>query len=282
MQDAPGSRWRDVLRHLAAATRDHLRGRDLALHAAGVTLYAAIALVPLTLVVGWMAALLVGDEQVLAFARAMEQALPDALGAGRVASGILARATELGPVGALLALLPATVYGEGLRRTYASVSGSPDPGSGRRGRLAVLPVLGVAPLLLLAVLAITPLLAGLFGSGPAATALGVYVALNVNWLAVSVPLAWSFRVVAADPPTWPAALVGGFATGAFVSGFLQGFVLFLSLPLDLGAPFGGLDEVGAVTAALLWLWWLHVVVIVGYVATREAVALFPTSSPDRA
>jgi membrane protein len=234
--------------------------------------------VPLLLVVGWLAALLVGDEQVRAFARTMEQALPDTLGAGPVANEILARATELGPVGALLALLPATLYGEGLRRTYGSLSGSPDTAAGRRGRLAVLPVLAIAPLLLLAVLAITPLLDGLFGSGPGPTALGIYVALTVDWLAVSVPLAWSFRVVATDPPAWRAALIGGFATGAFVSGFLQGFVLFLALPLDLGAPFGGLTTVGAVTAVLLWMWWLHVVVLVGFVATRQAVDLAQPSS----
>ncbi len=269
MQDG---RWRNVLKGLPAATRAHLQGKDLALHAAGVTFYAAIAVVPLLLVVGWLATLLVGDERVRSFARTMEQALPDALGAGRVAGEMLTQATELGLVGALLALLPATLYGEGLRRTYASLSGSPDA-AGWRGRLAVLPVLGVAPLLLLAVLGITPVLDGLFGSGPAPTALGIYLALTVDWVAVSVPLAWSFRVVAADPPPWRAALIGGFATGAFVSGFLQGFVLFLSLPLDLGAPFGGLTAVGAATAVLLWLELLHVVVLVGYVATRQAVRL---------
>jgi membrane protein len=270
---SPRARWRAVLGRLPTATREHLRGKDLALHAAGVTFYAAIAVVPLLLVVGWLATLLVGDDLVRAFAGTMERALPDTLGAGRVASEILDQAAQLSVLGALLALLPATLYGEGLRRTYASLSGSPDTAGGLRGRLAVLPVLAVAPLLLLAVLAITPLLDGLFGSGPGPTALGIYLALTVDWIAISVPLAWSFRVVAADPPAWSAALVGGFATGAFVSGFLQGFVLFLSLPLDLGAPFGGLTAVGAVIAVLLWMWWLHVVVLVGYVATRQAVAL---------
>lgn len=268
-----GPQWRAVLARLPTATAEHLRGKDLALHAAGLTFYAAIALVPLLLVIGWLATLLAGESRVWGFAQTAEQALPDTLGAGRVASEILARATELGLWGALLALVPATLYGEGLRRTYASLSGSPGVGAGRRGRLAVLPVLAVAPLLLLAVLAITPLLDGLFGAGPLTTALGIYLALTVNWIALSVPLSWSFHVVAADPTPWPAAVAGGFVTGAFVSGFLQGFVLFLSLPLDLGAPFGGLTAVGAVTAVLLWLWWLHVVVVVGYVATRQAVDL---------
>jgi membrane protein len=258
---------------LPSITRDQLRGKDLALHAAGVTLYAAIAMVPLLLVAGWLATLIVGEEQLLDFAETMERALPATLGAGQVASDLLAQATGLGLVGALLALLPATLYGEGLLRTYQSLSGFPSPARGRRGRLAVLPVLAVAPVLLLAVLAITPLLAELFGSGIGPALLGIYLALNVDWLVISLPLAWSFRLVATDRLSWPAALVGGFTTGAFLSGFLQGFVLFLALPLDLGAPFGGLTAVGAVTAVLLWLWWLHVVVLVGYVATRQAVEL---------
>jgi membrane protein len=80
--------------------------------------------------------------------------------------------------------------------------------------------------------------------------------------------------VAADPPPWRSALVGGLATGAFVAGFLQGFVLFLSLPLDLGAPFGGQTAVGAVCAVLLWLWVLHLVVLVGWAATRAGSRLW--------
>ena len=37
---------------------------------------------------------------------------------------------------------------------------------------------------------------------------------------------------------WPALVAGALFTAACLSGFLQGFVLFLALPLDLGAPFG--------------------------------------------
>ena len=54
---------------------------------------------------------------------------------------------------------------------------------------------------------------------------------------------------------------------------MQRNVRIIGVPLDLGAPFGGLTAAGAVIAVLLWMWWLHVVVLVGYVATRQAVAL---------
>jgi membrane protein len=99
------------------------------------------------------------------------------------------------------------------------------------------------------------------------------VALNVDWIAVSIPLAWTFRAVAPGGLSWRAAITGGFATGAFVSGFLQGFTLFLALPIDLGLPFGGLTAVGAVIAVLLWMWLLHAVVLYGYRATLTAVDL---------
>src|SRR3712207_7719687 len=63
---------------------------------------------------------------------------------------------------------------------------------------------------------------------------------------LTVPLLWGFRVVAAGRLRWPALVSGVLFTAACLSGFLQGFVLFLALPLALGAPFGGLTGGGAV------------------------------------
>ncbi|MEJ5945263.1 YhjD/YihY/BrkB family envelope integrity protein [Pseudokineococcus basanitobsidens] len=146
-------------------------------------------------------------------------------------------------------------------------------GSGWRARGALLPVLAAAPVLLLVVLGITPLVADLFARGLDGSALAVYLSLNVDWVVISLPLAWSFRAVAPQDLSWRAALVGGFATGAFVAGFVQGIVLFVALPVDVGAPFGGSAAVGGVVAGLLWLWLLHVVVLVGFAATLSAVAL---------
>lgn len=53
-------------------------------------------------------------------------------------------------------------------------------------------------------------------------------------------------------------------------GSLHGLVLFASLPLDLGLPFGGLDAIGAVVALLLWLYLFHVIVLVGYATAMAA------------
>lgn len=168
---------------------------------------------------------------------------------------------------ALVAAVPATLYGEGLRRAFVLLSGLPDERTGWRGRLRVLPLFAVAPLLTLAVLLLTPTLAELFSGGPGAGAVGVYLALTVDWLVLWVVLAYVYAAVGPRCPAWPALLWGAGVTAAFTSGFVQGFVLFLALPVDLGAPFGGLVVVGAVAALGFWLWVLHGLTLVGYVLT---------------
>jgi membrane protein len=267
------------VRRLPALTRDGLRGHDLLLYGAGVTFYAALAVLPVLFIATRVLAALLGTDRVSRLVGDLGRALPSTIGADQLAVRLLGEATSLPWTAVLVALLPASLYGEGLRRAYTAIAGVDDSLVGWRGRLAVLPVLAVAPGLLLCVLAITPLLADLFRRGAGGVALGVYVALNVDWLVISLPLAWTFRVVAADPPPWRSALVGGLATGAFVAGFLQGFVLFLSLPLDLGAPFGGQTAVGGVCAVLLWLWVLHLVVLVGWAATRAGSRLWAEGEP---
>jgi len=251
---------------LPRRTADALRGHDLALLGAGVTFYAALAAVPLLIVATRLAAAAVGTARIGDLAAGLGRALPSALGADRVAEQvILAASTVSWPVAAVC-VLPASLYGEGLRRAFRAVDddarADTERMTGWRGRAAVLPLLAVAPLLLLAILSLTPLLAQLFSAGSGPTALGVYIALNVDWLVLAVPLAWTFRVVAPTRLPVRAAVLGALATAAFLSGFLQGFVLFLSLPIDLGAPFGGAVAVGAVLALLLWLWLLHLVVLV--------------------
>jgi membrane protein len=170
----------------------------------------------------------------------------------------------------LLALLPMSLYGEGLRRALLRFGDRRESLTGWRGRLLALPLLALTPLLLYALLLAARQMAELAETGGAAAtvgriALGFYSVLG----ALLVPLAWGFRVVAGARVGWPALLTGVFFTAACLSGFLQGFVLFLSLPLHLGAPFGGLTAVGGVVAIALWLFLLHLVLLVGWLLTQS-------------
>ncbi|WP_205706963.1 YhjD/YihY/BrkB family envelope integrity protein [Kineococcus vitellinus] len=288
VRDSPRVRW---LRALFGDVRTRLAGHDLSLVSAGVTFYAAIALVPSLVVAVRLLTLLVGRERVVALGEAVGSALPSAQGAGAVVHGLVATATEVSWVAVLIALVPATVYGEGLRRGFARVSvrapaATPPAVRGRTGawkvRLRALPLLLLAPVGFLAVLEVAPYLARSFGSGEVTdSALAVYVALNVDWLVVSPVLVYVYRVLGPVRPGWKAALWGGYATGAFVSGFLQGFVLFLAIPVDLGAPFGGYTQVGGAVAACLWLWVFTALTVYGYAVTLELQRRFVPSRHQR-
>ena len=154
--------------------------------------------------------------------------------------------------------------------------------TGWRGRLAALPVLVAAPVLLYPLLLTVPVMADLADTGGvAATAGRIAVGFYATLAALTLPLAWGFRVVGGGRARWTALAAGALFTAACVSGFLQGFVVFLSLPLDLGAPFGGLAVVGGVVAVGFWLFLLHLVVISGWLATQSLDGLLDRRSAAR-
>ena len=90
------------------------------------------------------------------------------------------------------------------------------------------------------------------------------IAFHVVWVAVSTALVLIYRWVAGGRSGWRPLLLAGFTTGAFLSGFLQGFLLFLAIPVEWSLPFGGLPIFGAVVALALWLYALHLIVLLGY------------------
>jgi membrane protein len=283
MSRAPLRRWGAVLRAVVAGVRTRLVGRDLALIAAGLTFYAGIAVVPLLVLAFGLTAWLTSAELVHELGGRLAELLPEQLGAPDAVARLVDAGAGLDPLGALLALLPMSFYGEGLRRALLRFSPRSEGLTGWRGRLGALPLLLIAPVLLYPLLLATSLMADLaaqggFAAAAGRTAVGYYSVLA----ALTVPLAWGFRVVGGGRVRLPALVVGALFTAACLSGFLQGFVLFLALPLDLGAPFGGLDVVGGVVALGLWLFALHLVVLCGWLATQSLDELLRhRSAPGR-
>src|SRR4051794_30914895 len=108
---------RNLRRRLAVPFR-LLRGRDLALHAAAVTFYAGIAVVPVALLAVWITGLITGPGRVRRLTGQAIAALPDAIGAPQALFRLIEAGLHLTPVLALASLLPATLYGEGLRRAF--------------------------------------------------------------------------------------------------------------------------------------------------------------------
>jgi membrane protein len=230
-----------------------------------------------------LAARLTSPERVQALSDRLGDLLPSQLGAPAAVARLVEAGIGLTPLEGLLALLPMSLYGEGLRRALLRFSGRREGRTGWRGRVAALPVLLVAPLLLHALLLTVPVMADLAETGGTGATIGrIAIGFYGVLAALALPLAWGFRVVGSGRVRWTALTVGALFTAACLSGFLQGFVLFLSLPLDLGAPFGGLTVVGGVVAVGFWLFLLHLVVLGGWLLTQAFDELLARRSAARA
>lgn len=257
-------------RQLAARSRERLTGHEVGLRSAGLTVYGAITVVPSTLAAIALAGVLLGPQRVSEFGGRLAASFPDAMGADRAVEGVLAAGLSLSWWGILVAVFMGSGYGSGVRSALRRLAGDADHGDDPawRPRLLTLPLLGMAPLMLAGLLAAAPFLQGLSATGGAAgTAVASYLSLTLVWVLLWAPLTWTYRVVGPGRPGWAASFGGAVLAAAFVSGFLQGFLVFLAVPVDLGRPFGGLIGVGVATVLLLWLWVLHLVLLVGYAVT---------------
>jgi membrane protein len=159
---------RDAAWRLFRLTGRALRGRDLSLHAAAVTFYGGIAVAPVALLTIWLAGLAAGPDRVRRLTAYPVETIPGAIGADRALAALVEGGLGLTPMLALASLLPATLYGEGLRRAFVSLDDAAGTLVGWRGRLLLLPLLAAAPALLLALLAALPTAARLVGraAGP--------------------------------------------------------------------------------------------------------------------
>ena len=260
------------VRQLVQATGRSLSGRDLAAAAGTLTYFAGIAVVPWLLLGVWTSAWGRGADRAEERMLALRVLVPPDMGARPAYDALVSAATHLGLLGAVVLLFPASFYGEGLRRACLVLAPAPERFTGWRARVLMASTVLVVPPLSWAFLSVCDHLVGLApeGGGGGAGDLVVRVVLGFTalWLLLAVVLTWVFRAVAPGRPRWRVALVGGLATGSFLAGFLHGFQLFLSIPIDVGLPFGGLGVVGGVVAVGLWLYVLHTFLLVGWAATR--------------
>ena len=255
------------LRQFASGVRTTFPGSDLALWAAGATYFGVIGLVPLALAALWAVGALAGHDTVTAAMSAAIDGLPGGHGTPEALRTLTRVALSMSWVQALVVLFPASLYGEGLRRAFVQMSAEPDSLTGWRGRAGLLGVAAVAPFLVLVVLLSAPYVGPLYTAGGWSLVWGVFVAFHIVWVTASTALLGVFGLIGPGRIGWRALAIGAFATGSILSGFLQGFVLFLAIPIPWSAPFGGLPIVGAVTALALWLYIMHILVLCGFRAT---------------
>ena len=263
----------DVVVTIREAVRSALRTigrRDVNVAAAQLTYFGAIAIVPWLLLACWSTTWFLGTSVAETRLLDLQALVPPDMGARGPFRDLVRAGAELGVVGALVTLLPATFYGEGIRRGCLSLLPARDRLTGWRARLSMLPLLLVAPALAIVAVQLSSGVVDLAERGGIGPHLArIVVSFTLTWLVLTIPLTWVYRQVAPRHLPWASAFLGALATASFLAGFLQGFLLFLAIPVDVGVPFGGLDVVGGVVAAGFWLFLLHLVLLVGWVITVQ-------------
>lgn len=252
-----------------------LRRHDLMLLAAGVTFYAALAVVPLLVVCLRVAGWLGGDGTVHSFAAVIGVFLPGT-GSTRVpaqAGDALATAALRVPWPVLLAsVLPGSLYADGLRRALQRLSPGPAERGllgALRGRLLALVGFGFVTVALLAVATVGSGLTEHLGGGTGELLLGCYLAFVGGWALATAALVVTYRLGSAAALRPGALVLGAAATGSMVSGMTLGLVLLLRLPLSFGRAYGGFRTAGVLATVGGWLWLLHAVLLLGFVLTRQ-------------
>lgn len=283
------------VRRLMTDTYADLRGRDIPLGAAGLTFYAAVALVPLLVVASWLAGLVLGGPDL----RDLGASLGETVGTRHDLDAAVRRLTEAGTSTQLPALIAAalisTLYGEGLTRALGRLSRSAvgrsmtsrsmtsrwsrrpagvSLGVALRGRLAAPLLVAVSGVLVGGGLTLAAWLSSALGSGDKATVLGVYLAFLVCWAGATVNVLLCYLVFGPLRPRFGSLLWGAAGAGSWIAGSVLGFLFVLSRPIDLGQPFAGSDALGTAALLIFWLYFSHIAVLLGY-----AVALRLSAGP---
>jgi len=269
-----------VVRSIAQDTRRRAAGHDLMLVAAGLTLYAGIAIVPLLLLGLYGAGLVIEPGRVAVLVRDLAAFAPPTMGARAIVRSLAAAGPTLG-VGSLIAsVLAATTYGEGMLRAVDALEGERRGNRTLAGRIRVLPYVGVFPLVTVAGLLTVAVLPDVLGGGTTGQVLGVYLTFWIGWLSATALLVVLYRLFSARRLRWAATLWGALATGSFLAGMSLGWVLVLRYGVAVGRAFGGSDDVGRVVLFTVYLLLVQVTVLVGYLLVLSVDAhLAPPRRP---
>jgi membrane protein len=165
--------------------------------------------------------------------------------------------------------LPASLYGEGLRRAFNRLSNDDDSAASVawRGRARALASFALTPLMLLVVVLAATQITSLRMHGFLGNLFALGGTFVVGSAVCAVGVAFAYRLVAPERPRLPALLRGSALVGALIAGELVTYVLYLGLPAasSAGKAYGGMQSVGAIAVALGWLYALHLVLLIGYV-----------------
>lgn len=242
--------------------RDH----DVILFAGSLAFHALVSIAPLTIVVLWIASLIIGDDEIEKMAEHLRQAAPKGLGAGDALESVAELGTQIGVPSLVAALWPATAYGASLRRGFARLSGEERHLKGLRGRGLVLIVL--LPVLVLGVLLGSYFATTILRSEGPGLVLGVIGALGAGFFAAVSVIALLYRIFPARSLSWRAI----FGATAVTAGAISVLSLLFTLYLTLGANFQEHYATSGVAGIVLlgvWMYLSNALLLTGFELALE-------------
>ena len=255
------------LRTLVADVREEIRGHDLTLMTAGLTFYAAIAVVPLMLMAVWLASLLVGIDTVMNLSGALIDLAPTGLGLRAGLTALQSAGPTLGIASFVAGIIPATTYGEGLLRVFARFERNDVPRKALRGRVTSVVLLTLFPVLTVAGLFALAAATEVLGRSLIARLFGVYLAFVFGWLVSGVVVGVIYRAFGARRTSFRSLAWGAAATGSFLSGMTLGWLTVLKIGIDVGAAYGGSRFLGSAVLFVVYLYLVQFALLVGYATT---------------
>jgi membrane protein len=255
----------ELLWQLAREVAWQVRRHDLPFYAAGLTFYAAIAVVPLLLVAWFVTSLVLGDEVVRTLTLALAEYAPTSLGLREGVRSLGEVGPRLGIASLAAALIPATSYGDGLVRALDRIAERDRRAKGLRGRGLALLFVAALPPVVMGELGAVAVLPGALGFTGRFNLVSVGVAFAVGWVSASLLVGVLYRAFSPRPIGTGALALGAAVTGSFLAGMSLTWLFLLRFGVDVGIAFGDSDLLGTVVVAAVYLYLVQMVLLSGYI-----------------
>lgn len=266
----PIRRWRPVdvaERHLpgpVARLVQWARSDESLSTAASLAFFALVSLPPTAMIVFWVTGVIAGEERISQLGEQLSAIAPAEVDADELIVETVEVATALGWGSVLAALWPATAYGAGLARAFDRLTPTGRrPMDGLRGRLLVIALIALLPLLVLSALGVLLILPRLLGDEVLAQLLGVGAAAALALGGLTGVLALLYNLFSPADVGPRAALRGGAWAAAAITVITAGYAVYLRVGANFEERYGS-SAVAAVILLALWLYLVNGALIVGY------------------
>jgi YihY family inner membrane protein len=232
--------------------------------AASLAFFALISLPPSALIGLWIAGAVAGEARIETLGERVASMAPGDLEADNMIVGLVDVATTLGWVSVLAALWPATAYGADLARAFDRLTPTGRrPLDGIRGRVLVIVVIALLPLLVLAALLLVLFIPQLMGEELALRLAGYAVAAVAAVAAMTGFLALLYDLFSPADVGYRAALTGGAYAAGAITAISIGYAVYLRVGADFTDRYGS-SAFATVILLGLWLYLTNGALLGGY------------------